>query len=108
MPGPLNPLGTQSKLAVTNGAVVTLTLPTGKGLWASHAIINVQTGDMRYTVDGTTPVTGAAGTGIGIVSLAGTTISFMDPNFDYRALLQNFKIIASSATSGTIDNRLLQ
>ena len=103
MPGPLIPLGTQSKLAVTNGAVITLTLPTAQGMFPSHMIINVQTGDVRYTTDGTTPVTGAAGTGIGIVALAGSTISFMDANFDYRTMIRGFKVIASTATAATLD-----
>ena len=94
MPGPLNPLGVQSSLAVTNAAVVSLTLPTGKGIWTSHALISVQTGDVRVRFDGGTPVAGAAGTAVGILYVAGSTISLMDPNFDYRVMLTGFRVIA--------------
>ena len=102
MPGYIVPLATQSKLAVTNGAVVSLTLPT-VNIPITHAMINVQTGDVRITVDGTTPVTGAAGTGIGTLVLAGGMFNMMEPLFDYRSWLKQFKVIAAAATSATLD-----
>lgn len=50
----------QYSLDVTTGAVVTLTVPGG----ATHALITVEDADVRFTEDGSSPTTGAAGSGL--------------------------------------------
>ncbi len=52
--------GAQYSLDVTTGAVVTLTVPSG----ATHALITVEDGDVRFTEDGSNPSTGAGGNGL--------------------------------------------
>lgn len=52
--------GAQYSLDVTTGTVVTLTVPSG----ATHALITVEDADVRFTEDGSTPTTGAAGSGL--------------------------------------------
>ena len=50
----------QYSLDVTTGSVVTLTVPGG----ATHALITVEDADVRFTEDGSSPTTGAAGSGL--------------------------------------------
>ena len=52
--------GAQYSLDVTTGSAVTLTVPSG----ATHALITVEDADVRFTEDGSTPTTGAAGNGL--------------------------------------------
>jgi hypothetical protein len=52
--------GAQYSLDVTTSSVVTLTVPSG----ATHALITVEDADVRFTEDGGTPTTGAAGNGL--------------------------------------------
>lgn len=52
--------GAQYSLDVTTGAVVTLTVPSG----ATHALLTVEDADVRFTEDGSSPSTGAAGSGM--------------------------------------------
>jgi hypothetical protein len=57
---PASVSGAQYSLDVTTGTVVTLTVPSG----ATHALITVEDADVRCTEDGSTPTTGAAGSGL--------------------------------------------
>jgi len=52
--------GAQYSLDVGTGAVVTLTVPAG----ATHALVTVEDADVRFTEDGSSPTTGAAGSGL--------------------------------------------
>jgi hypothetical protein len=52
--------GAQYSLDVTTGTVVTLTVPSG----ATHALLTVEDADVRFTEDGSSPTTGAAGSGL--------------------------------------------
>lgn len=100
MAQPLSQIGVQSSLSCTTGAAVSLTLPSNTT--PNHVMISVQSNDVRVRFDGTAPVTGAPATGTGILFVAGSTISLMDPNFDYRAMIVNMKLIGATATA-TLD-----
>lgn len=52
--------GAQYSLDVTTGAVVTLSVPGG----ATHALLTVEDADVRFTEDGSSPSTGATGSGL--------------------------------------------
>ena len=56
--------GAQYSLDVTTGAVVTLTVPGG----ATHALLTVEDADVRFTEDGSSPTTGATGSGLVLVA----------------------------------------
>ena len=77
--------GAQYSLDVTTGTVVTLTVPSG----ATHALLTVEDADVRFTEDGSSPSTGAAGSGL--VLAAGFVGEL--------ALPQALKFIAVTATA---------
>jgi hypothetical protein len=77
--------GAQYSLDVTTSSVVTLTVPSG----ATHALLTVEDADVRFTEDGSSPTTGAAGSGL---LLQAGFIGEM-------ALPQALKFIAVSATA---------
>lgn len=84
--GPLRrtPVGPPEKLTVGTGGVVGLSPPGA----ATHAMLFVETADIRYYEDGTTPTTGAAGNGAPVV--AGNVIELDLASF------ANFKMIAKT------------
>ena len=89
---PINSLGSQ--FALTVDTAKTLTLPTST---PAHCLINVNTQAIRFTTDGTAPTATK-----GIHVAVGGQISFMDPNFDYIALIRALKIIGEAA-GGSVD-----
>ena len=91
----LNCVGIETANSVTSAASESLAVPVK----ARHCIIAVQSVAARWTADGTTPVTGAAGTGVGIPAVAGTSISFMDANIDYYSVMRAFKIVGNGGTT---------
>ena len=99
--------GSHESLSVTTGAVVTLTAtkyisktltgypnPTEQKVLAEQAFITVVTNTVRWTVDGTTPTTGATGTGHD--AAAGDVIVL-----DGHDAILSFKVIAATGT-GTL------
>jgi hypothetical protein len=86
--GPWTPAvvaGAQYSLDVTTSAVVTLSVPAG----ATHALVTVEDNDVRFTEDGSSPTTGAAGLGLWLPS-----------GFIGELVLPNpLKFIAISATA---------
>ena len=95
MPGPLNCIGGQ--FGVTVASSTALTLPTGKGIYPSHILINVNSQAIRWLSDGTAPTSSK-----GIRIAAGGQLSFMDPNFDYRSVILALRII-EEASAATLD-----
>lgn len=88
--------------AVTTGTPVsmsTLMAAQAPNKTVRHALIAVQTNGVRYTTDGTTPVTGGPGTGVGIPVVVNAIISFMDPNIDYIGELRAMKLIGNGGTA---------
>lgn len=89
------------RLAVTNAGVVTLTAATygnhaatgDNRVPARSAVITLETGNIRYTTDGTTPTTTA--TGVGHLATPVTTVTL-----EGLAEIKNFKMIAETVTAG--------
>lgn len=100
MAQPLSQIGVQSSLSCPTSGAVSLTLPTGT--LPNHCIISVQTNDVRVRFDGTAPVTGAPATGTGVLYPAGSSITLMDANFDYRTMITGLRAIGATATA-TLD-----
>lgn len=82
----------QSQLAVTTGAVATLTVPSGT-TYFDVCVRNGAASAINFSVDGsTTPTTTATGTGKQLT--AGQCIAYSG-----NALANNFKAIAATATT---------
>jgi hypothetical protein len=82
---------TQSQVAVTTSAPVTLTVPVG----ATSMVVCVRAGSasgINYSTDGTTPTTGAAGASRQLV--VGACVPYYG-----TAYMAAFKAIATSATT---------
>lgn len=98
----------RESLSITTGAVVTLTAATYAPLpsptpgnqvpWgrrrATSARIAVLTNSINFTEEGTTPVTGASGTGTGTICGTADTITLSS----FEAIAK-FKAIGTTATS---------
>lgn len=89
----INNLGSQFGTTVATSTA--LTIPAGTT--PHHLLININTQNIRWTTDGTTPTSTK-----GIRVVAGGQLSFMDPNFDYRSLILALRIIEEVA-SATLD-----
>jgi hypothetical protein len=85
-------VGIQNALSATTGSAVSLTMPTGAD--PTHAIIQVTGNSIRWRADGTAPTAT-----VGLLVAAGTNIELMDPEFNYGAMIANFKAIGISGTA---------
>lgn len=86
----LEPLSGRQALTIDNTAGgVSLTVPSG----AIYAACRLETGQIRFTLDGTTPDTSTAGTLLEIGEMLA---------LESRAELTAFKAIRQSSTSGVL------
>jgi hypothetical protein len=92
----LNQIGHET-LTVAATAVG-LTPPAGKR--PKHALIKVNTGDIRWRADGTDPTDT-----VGVVVAAGGFIDWTDPSeySDYWGLISRVRFIRDTATSAELD-----
>jgi hypothetical protein len=86
-PARRTPVGPPEKLTVGTGAVVTLS-PPGT---ATHCLLFIETNDIRYYDDGSTPTTGTTGNGAPVV--AGDALELDLASF------ANFKMIGKIGTA---------
>lgn len=84
----MNPVSMQNALAVTSSTA--LTVPAS----ATHAIIeNTGSASIRYTVDSTVPTSS-----LGHVLAAGGSLTWTNPDLNYRSWLTGLKAIQTAAT----------
>lgn len=89
--GNINYLGIQASLTPTNLAASTLTVPTGATAY-TMAVVTVETGTVRFWVDGTAPTTST-----GHLCNPGDMI-FLHT----KSQVDNFKVISTTATYGVL------